>query len=393
MLKRAAFLCAFGSAVTVLFSITVSQVLLGLALAALLLSRAKLRLPPMWLPLALFLTATILSLLTSGSPHEGLPQLRKLFVFATLLVVFSTFRGLADVKRLALWWTAAGAVAAAWGLLQFLQKLWYAQRAGRSFYEFYVAERITGPMSHWMTFSGQLMIVLLVIAALLLFSPWPRGRRLWLWLGLASAGLSAAALVLGMTRGAWLGAAAGLLYLVWRSRPRLLLAVPILLVAGFLLAPSAVRTRLVSMVRPRGQLDSNQHRIVCWRTGWEMIRAHPWLGLGPEIVHRDFLKYVPAGIPRPLPEGWYGHLHSIYIHYAAERGVPALLFLLWMFAKILVDFWRAARERIFLHGAIAVVIAVMIEGAVELNLGDSEVLAMFLAVVACGYLTLEEPAA
>ena len=392
MLKRAAYLCAFGSVVTVLFSISASQVLLGLALAALLLSGARLRLPPVWLPLGLFLAATILSMLASPSPAAGLPQLRKLFVFGTLLVVFSTFRGLADVRRLALWWTAGGAAAAAWGLLQFFQKLWYAQRAGRSFYEFYVVERITGPMGHWMTFSGQLMIALLVTVALLLFSPWPRGRRLWLWLGLASAGLSAAAVVLGMTRGVWLGAGGGLLYLVWRWKPRLLLAVPVLLAAGFLLAPPSVRTRLESMVRPRGQLDSNQHRMVCWRTGWEMIKAHPLMGLGPEIVHRDFLKYVPAGIPRPLPEGWYGHLHSIYIHYAAERGVPALLFLLWMFARILADFWRVARERFFLHGAIAVVIAVMIEGAFELNLGDSEVLAMFLTVVACGYLTLEEPA-
>ena len=31
----------------------------------------------------------------------------------------------------------------------------------------------------------------------------------------------------------------------------------------------------------------------------------------------------------------------------------------------------------------------MTEGVVELNLGDSEVLTMFLVVVACGYLALE----
>jgi O-antigen ligase len=247
-------------------------------------------------------------------------------------------------------------------------------------------------MSHWMTFSGQLMIVWLLTVALLLLSPWPRGRRLWLWLGMASAILTLTALVLGMTRGVWLGCAAGLLYLVWRWKPRLLLAVPVLLVAGFLLAPPSVRTRLESFVRPKGQLDSNQHRIVCWRTGFEMIKARPLLGLGPEIVHRDFVQYVPADIPRPLPEGYYGHLHSIYIHYAAERGIPALLFLLWMFGKILADFGRAPRDRFFLHGAVAVVIAVMIEGAFELNLGDSEVLAMFLTVVVCGYLTLEERA-
>ena len=38
-----------------------------------------------------------------------------------------------------------------------------------------------------------------------------------------------------------------------------------------------------------------------------------------------------------------------------------------------------------LHGAIAVIIAVMVGGYFEVNLGDSEVLAMFLAVVGCGY--------
>jgi hypothetical protein len=32
----------------------------------------------------------------------------------------------------------------------------------------------------------------------------------------------------------------------------------------------------------------------------------------------------------------------------------------------------------------------MAEGFVELNLGDSEVLTMFLVVVACGYLALEK---
>ena len=40
--------------------------------------------------------------------------------------------------------------------------------------------------------------------------------------------------------------------------------------------------------------------------------------------------------------------------------------------------------------AAAVVIAVMLEGFFEVNLGVSEVLGMFLAVVACGYTALEK---
>jgi O-antigen ligase len=116
------------------------------------------------------------------------------------------------------------------------------------------------------------------------------------------------------------------------------------------------------------------------------------------MIKTKFLDYVPQDIPRPLPAGWYGHLHNIYIHYAAERGLPALLALLWLLAKILRDFARAIRrlppgpsdQKFILHGALAVLLAVMVAGVFELNLGDSEVLAMFLAVVACGYLAAEK---
>ena len=63
-----------------------------------------------------------------------------------------------------------------------------------------------------------------------------------------------------------------------------------------------------------------------------------------------------------------------------------------------MDFWRGLKSlapgpsnrRSLLHGGIAAVLAIMAEGFVELNLGDSEVLTMFLVVVACGYLALEK---
>jgi hypothetical protein len=48
-LFRAAFYRAFGSVLSILFSIAISQILL--ALAVLLLSGAKRRLPPVWVPL------------------------------------------------------------------------------------------------------------------------------------------------------------------------------------------------------------------------------------------------------------------------------------------------------------------------------------------------------
>jgi putative inorganic carbon (hco3(-)) transporter len=395
--ERAALYCAFGSAVSVLVSIAVSQSLLGLAVALLLLSGVKLRLPPVWLPLTLFMAATLLSMALSGAPAEGLPQVRKFFVYLTLLVVYSTFRTSADARRLMLAWAIAGGAAATVGLVQFMRFVQAAQADPRHWYEHFINVRITGFMSHWMTYSGEQMIALIMLGAFLMFSP--RVDRKWLWACLLCAAALSASLLFGLTRGVWLGTAAAALYLLWQWRRPVVLALPVVLAVVLLFGPAPVRTRFRSIFEPK-QTDSNQHRIVCWRTGWEMIKAHPWLGLGPEIVKRDFDKYVPKDIPRPLPDGWYGHLHSVYVHYAAERGIPALLILLWFLGMTGWDFLRSVRrlppgpsdERFLLHGGVAVLIAIMISGISELNLGDSEVLAMFLCVVACGYIAVRKEA-
>ena len=50
-------------------------------------------------------------------------------------------------------------------------------------------------------------------------------------------------------------------------------------------------------------------------------------GVGPEEIRKPevFYRYLPKDIKLPLPDGYYGHLHNIYIHYGAECGVPAAL--------------------------------------------------------------------
>jgi len=386
----------FGSAAAILLSIAISQILLALAVAALLISGEKLRLPPIKLPLLLFLLGTVISLAFSADPAAGLPQIRKFFVFLELLVVFSTLRDTVLIRRLMLSWAAIGGLIAVRGLVQFAGKVREAHELGRNFYDYYApAERLTGFMSHWMTFSGQEMFALLMLASFLFFAPATIERR-WVWL--LCAGLMSLALLLGFTRSIWLATAVAGVYLCWFFRRWLVPLTPVALVLLFLLSPAAVRERITSLTKPKQGVDSNEFRVVTWRTGVRMIEQHPLLGLGPEGVKLHFAEYVPADIPRPLPSGWYGHLHNIYLHYAAERGIPTMLVLMWLLLEILFDFWRGlgalppgrSNRRFLLHGGIAVVLATMVAGFFELNLGDSEVLTMFLVVVACGYLALEK---
>jgi putative inorganic carbon (hco3(-)) transporter len=393
-LERAPFYLTCGSIISILFSIAIAHILLGLAIAALLLSHERLRLPPIKLPLVLFLTGTLLSWFTSGHMHQGVPQIRKFLVFALLLLVYSAFRKLSEVRAIAMLWAAVVTLSAVRSLFQFGQKFsdWKGQG---SFYDFYIGQRITGFMSHWMTFGGEEMIVLLFLAALLFFST----ERRWKPIGWFCALILSVSLVLGMTRSIFLlGFPVGLLYLLWVWHKWLVAAAPVVAVLAFLVAPAVLKERVTSIIRPHGETDSNKHREILRAAGVRMIAAHPWFGVGPEMVNDRalFESYVPADIPRPLPEGWYGHLHNIYLQYAAERGIPTMLCMMWMIGTMLWDFIRALRGRLanpesrwILHGAIAMILAILAEGFLEYNLGDTEVLSLFLVVVSFGYLAKE----
>ena len=387
-LDRSAFYLTCGALLSILFSIAASQILLALALAALLLSAQKIRLPPIKLPLALFMAGTVVSLLASGHIQQGMPQIRKFYVFFILLVAYSTFREISEIRAVVLLWAGIATLSAARSLFQFWRIYQQSQEQHVGFYDFYVGSRITGFMSHWMTFGGEEMIVLLLLAAFLFFSSYPR----WKKAGWFCAAILACSMVLGFTRSIFLlGFPIGLLYLLWFWKKWLVAAVPALALIAFFLGPHALKERLISVVEPHGEVDSNRHRAILRETGAVIIRAHPWLGLGPEQVKYQFDRWVPASA-LPLPVGYYGHLHNIYLQYAAERGLPTLVIFLWMIGKILWDFAMALRRKLIdpearfvLHGAIAAILAILAEGFAENNLGDSEVLTMFLATVTCGY--------
>src|SRR5207302_2299016 len=160
---------AGAAAVCSAVSIAASQILLGLALATLIAMRQKFVWPPVTLPLALFAAGTLASLAASGHIREGLPQVKKFFVYALLFLIVTTFRTVAQVRWLVLAWVLAASSSAAWGLEQFARKYEAAERSHQDFYAAYIGARITGFMSHWMTFSGHMMMALLLIGALVFF--------------------------------------------------------------------------------------------------------------------------------------------------------------------------------------------------------------------------------
>ncbi|MBV8571757.1 MAG: O-antigen ligase family protein [Acidobacteriaceae bacterium] len=378
-------------------SIAGSQLCLGLGILLLLIFRRQLPFPRVWVPLACFFMWTILADCLSPDPWGGRAQIRKCFVFLFIPLMFSVFvTQFAKIYYLMVAWTVAATASGAWSLIQFVEKYQYAHRTGREFYVTYLERRITGFESHWMTFGALQLSVISLLLAHFFFAR----RRMPLW-AYSSMAILSAAILLGMTRSIWLATIPAVLYLVWFWRPKMMIAVPVLIAVAFAVSPHAARERLTSLFAPRENVDSNEHRIVTFRTGLEMIKAHPLFGIGPEEIGRNFDRYVPADIPKPLPVGYYGHLHNIYIQYAAERGIPGLACMLWFIGLTLYDCAHGIAARVrsgitrddslfVLHGAVAVILGVLVGGLFEYNLGDSEVLMMFVCVVALAYCALKQ---
>jgi putative inorganic carbon (HCO3(-)) transporter len=363
------------SNLSILFSIAISQTLLGLGLAVLLFNRRKVEVPRLFVPIACFAVWTLVSLALSQDPVAGLPQIKKFYIFFIVIAAYTAFRDLPQVDRIARGLFVASSVAGVVAVAEF--GLYYSGlHSQHDFYTIYsLGSRITGFMGHWQTFSGQQMLVLVVLLAFLLFSsrrPW------WTW---TAAGIISLSLLLSFTRGVWLGCLGGGLYLLWQFRRPLVLAVPLALLLLYLFSPGLVRERIRSLVDTRAD-SSNQARLLMTRTGLNMIRQHPLVGIGPNGVNYSFDRYRP----RPAetkPSGYYGHLHNNYLQIAAERGLPCLAFFVWLLVAAAIEQRRLAGRlppefRYIAHGVVAAVIAIAIAGAFEYNFGDSEVAMLFL---------------
>jgi O-antigen ligase len=150
-------------------------------------------------------------------------------------------------------------------------------------------------------------------------------------------GILLAALVASFSRGAWLGAAIGvlgmLLALGGRSaRVGLVVAglALLLLLGGTQFLPAPMATRLTSITSAVQLFDPSTvavtpanfavvERMAQLWAGWKMFLAHPLLGVGPGNYTAAYQEFTAGP--------WFasrGHAHNYYLQIAAEAGLLGL---------------------------------------------------------------------
>jgi O-antigen ligase len=131
---------------------------------------------------------------------------------------------------------------------------------------------------------------------------------------------------------------------------------------------------------------SSVDRYYMWQAGIDMILDKPVFGQGPGMILQTYPRYRWPEAPNPLAP----HLHDNALQITAERGLPGLVFWLWLVAAAMGDAWRECRRGLYgrgwvAPGALALLTAVMISGLFEYTFGDSEVLMFTLIFSAFPY--------
>ena len=223
----------------------------------------------------------------------------------------------------------------------------------------------------------------------------------------AATGVLGLGLLLSWSRGAWLGAVAGLgvVGLVWlwnllggtvnsrfdgERRVRrwtlgviwtaLTLGVAFVLFGGTRFLPAAPVERLVSGLRTFTTLDARGavitdanfatlERIAHWQAALGMWRDRFWTGVGIGNYEAAYADYALAKWPYAL-----GHAHNIYLNMAAEVGFIGLVAYLLFVAAAFGHTWRAVRglrrDALMARGLLIGVLGVLVALAVH-NLFDN----------------------
>ena len=371
-----ASLCALlGFVAALQLSIAAAGILLALTLLCwagmVATQHERIEVPRMFWPLVAYGAATLVSALFSADPTLSLVDCKQLVVFLIVPVVYRMARG-----RRALTLTnviiTVGAISAVAGIVQY--GILHYDNLGR---------RPQGALTHYMTYSGLLMLVAGVAAARLLYRD---EERVWPALIMPAV---LVALALTFTRSAWVGACAAFSVLLVIKDRRLLAVLPVVAALFIAVAPARLTDRVYSMFDMKD--PTNRDRVA-------MLQGRLADGPGPP-AHRSGTQHG-AGDLRAIPVARRRRAdqHPPAQRPDADRGRAR--------PPRAADLAGVRGDGGLRHGAEAADLAgtrrslprasrpwspMLAAGMFEYNFGDSEFLMLFLVLVTLPYAAERQP--
>ena len=367
-LERAAWLALLAFAGSLQVSIFAAGVLLTVTavlwLALVIRNHERIEVPGMFWPLAAYAAVTMISAYFAVDQKVSFTDTKQLVLFAIVPIAYRLLPGRRSLTAVDVIITV-GALEAIYGIVQYaILNFDHLQR------------RVEGTLTHYMTYSGVLMLVACTAAARIMFRSHDRT-----WASLVMPALLVA-IALTMSRNAWVGVCVGIGLLLLLRDFRLIALAPVAAALFLAFAPAPLTERLYSTFNLSD--PTNRDRVAMFHTGVNIIRDFPLTGVGPDGVRLVYQHYRDPRAERQLNP----HLHNVPLQIAAERGLPALAVWIWFIVVLIRDLARKTRSspmRSLPTAALAGVVAMLTAGMFEYNFGDSEFLMLFLLIVTLPY--------
>jgi len=127
----------------------------------------------------------------------------------------------------------------------------------------------------------------------------------------------------------------------------------------------------------------NDDRIAVYRNSFNMIKDHPFIGLGANTYMKNYKKYREPVEYRNVGTKDYMYAHNNFLHMAAEIGLIGLGFFIWLLYKLFMECRNIYRKlgddylKIVLLSLSACLIAFLVNGLTESSLYYSRVAIIF----------------
>jgi len=320
------------------------------------------QLPRFFLSALIFTLASLVSTAFSSDPITSLKDNRDLLNFLLIPILMLTLITFNRIKWALSTLFASTVFVSIVGLFITLQRVLNHQDP------ISLDHRLKGLTSHWMTYSGLLMMGFVFFLVYQHYEKNPTTRKSII-MGLVIISIP---ILLTQTRSVWVGIIISVtLFLLSFNWKRVLILIPLVLIV-YGLSPQTIQNRIQSIFDTHS--PSNRDRIHMIYTSWEIFKEFPWTGVGANNVAAAYHQYRhPDAIQNNL------HLHNNFMHILAERGLIGLFPLLLLFFFIAWDLVRLSRiissngTDVIAKAALFTFVSFMVAGLFEYNFGDTEI--------------------
>jgi len=360
---------------------------------------------PLGLSFALYLGACLISLAFAADFEASLPKMKKLlepFVFFLLVNYFRDPQLLELTQKLMSWVSKVlkikpASSSSSEGTLKVWEPLiylWFLAAMVSGLFAYYQIfteidptgeYRASGPLGSAMTFSGLILMVLVVMTSRLVLGPSRPVPLVLIFL------LILGAFIISYMRSGWLAYIIALIFLLYMKKRLWAAVAPVIIIILLYLSPPFIKDRIFTVVpseeNPVGLLvdKSFKERQKIWMVGWEIFKENPVFGCGFDCTYNVRMRYIQD---HPVLNQ-ASALHSNFLQLMVDVGLVGLaawLFIWVQFFKnvfrILKALDRQSSSFWVATGSLATVFSFLIVGVVESNFFDTEVALVLFFIMA-----------